>query len=286
MSNLTIFPLNLQVCRQRLGQHALAENLFQEAVQIREQCLGPDHLEVAASLSKLGAAQTALGKFDEAFEKLRKAVKIAVDALGHNHKTVAQMLCHLACLYFEAGELMSSEATFQDALEIYRGVWSSAIDRDACMTQLTDTLCNVGSIQNRRKRFTAACASFSEALDLQRGIVAPDDARIVSTLDNLGYSYSKLKDYAAALQCYRKMYRAQVSAGGNTFTTGCFETFRKQILMFEKLRRYQEAIDETKETLQLQKSLLPRDHGFIAHTKDLLEELKQKQRRAATATDS
>jgi tetratricopeptide (TPR) repeat protein len=269
------------VCRQRLGQHALAENLFQEAVNIREQCLGPDHLEVAASLSKLGAAQTAQGKFEEAYVKLRKAVKIAVNTLGHTHKTVAQMLCHLACLYFEAGELMSSEATFEDALEIYRGVWSTAGDRDACMTQLTDTLCNVGSIQNRRKRFQAACASFSEALDLQRGIVGQDDARIISTLDNLGYSYSKLKDYGGALQCYRKMYRAQVSAAGNTFTMACFETFRKQILMYEKLRSYQEAIDETTQTLQLERKLLPRDHSIIVHTEELLEDLQVKQRRAS-----
>jgi tetratricopeptide (TPR) repeat protein len=259
----------------------LAEKLFTEAVQIREQCLGPDHLEVAASLSKLGAAQTAVGKFDEAFDKLRKAVKIAVDTLGHRHKTVAQMLCHLACLYFEAGELMSSEATFSDALEIYRDVWSTAADRDACMTQLTDTLCNVGSIQNRRKRFAAACDSFSEALDLQRGIVGQDDARIVSTLDNLGYSYSKLKDYAAALHCYRQMYRAQISSAAGTFTLACFETFRKQILMLEKLRRFSEAVDETNSALQkMTTTMPPRDASLINQTKELLEDLRQKQRRA------
>lgn len=241
--------------------------------------MGPEHLEVAASLSKLGAAQTALGNYDEAFEKLRKALKIARDSLGHQHKTVAQMLCHLACLYFEAGELMSSEASFQDALEIYRCVWSRAENRDACMTQLTDTLCNVGSIQNRRRRFAEAIESFSEALDLQRGIVGHDDSRVISTLDNLGYSYSKMKDYNSALSCYRTMFRAHVSNAG-TFTNACFETFRKEILMFEKQKRYEEALDETKEILQMQKGMLPRDHSIIAHTKDLLSELKQKLRLA------
>ena len=234
-------------------------------------------MEVAASLSKLGAAQTALGKYDEAFVKLRRALKISRDTLGHEHKTVAQMLCHLACLYFEAGELMSSEASFQDALEIYRRVWSSADNRDACMTQLTDTLLNVGSIQNRRKRFAAAVESFTEALDLQRGIAGLDESRVISTLDNLGYSYSKMKDYNAALSCYRKMYRAQLAQSG-TFSSACYETFRKEILMFEKQRRYQEAIDETKEILQTEKSMLPRDHVIIAHSKELLSELKQKLR--------
>lgn len=258
-----------------MGQHALAENLFQEAVSIRERTLGADHLEVAASLSKLGAAETALRKFDAAFGHLRRALKIARTSLGHEHKTVAQMLCHTACLYFEAGELMASEAEFQDALEIYRSVWEG--ERGSVLMQLTDTLCNVGSIQNRRKRFKEAVASFSEALELQLGIVAQDDARIISTLDNLGYSYSKLKDYTSALSCYRKMMRAQVSRSA-TFTDACWDTFRKMILMMEKTRSYAEAVDEIKEVLQMQKTVLPREHVLIAQTKDLLDEMKQKLR--------
>jgi tetratricopeptide (TPR) repeat protein len=261
-----------------MGQHALAENLFQEAVSIRQQTLGTDHLEVAASLSKLGAAQTALRKFDEAFENLRTALAIARRTVGEQHKTVAQMLCHLGCLYFEAGELMSSQATFQDALDIYRAVWPTEKDRDACMTQLTDTLCNIGSIQNRRKRFAEAVESFTEALDLQRGIVRHDDARIISTLDNLGYSYSKQKDYGRALSCYRKLYRAQVSQSG-TFNDACFEAFRKEILMFEKLKRFSEAIEETKEALSLQKSTLPRDSVIVSQTKELLADLKDRSKR-------
>ena len=114
---------------------------------------------------------------------------------------------------------------------------------------------------------------------MQLGIVGHDDSRIISTLDNLGYSYSKLKDYKAALSCYRKMFRAQVSNSGS-FTDACLETFRKQILMFEKLRRYPEAIEETKETLLLEKSMLPRDHSIIVQTKDLLDELRHKMRRS------
>lgn len=112
---------------------------------------------------------------------------------------------------------------------------------------------------------------------MQLGIVGPDDSRIISTLDNLGYSYSKLKNYDAALTCYRKMFRAQVSNTGN-FTEACLETFRKEILMFEKLRRYTEAIDETKECLVIQKRFLARDDRLVVHTKELLEELKAKSR--------
>jgi len=266
---------NVGVCRLRLGQHALAENLFTEAVQIRKQTLGMQHLEVAASLSKLGSTRVALRKFDAAFDDIQKALRVAKSLLGEEHKTVAQILGHLGCFYFEVGEIYASLATFEDALAIYRVVWSSQTDRDACMAQLTDTLCNIGSIQNRQKWYGKAVETFSEALDLQRGILGHDDPRVIATLDNLGYSHSKQKDFVNALKYYRKLLRAQISRSG-TFTEDCFESFRKQLLMFEKLDRVEEAITESKEMLQLQQSMLHADHVLITKTKKLLAELKQK----------
>ena len=145
--------------------------------------LFPSH---QASLAKLGSARVALQKFDDGLDVLREALSIARKSLGRSNKTVAQILCHIACLYFEASELFSAQATFEDALEIYREVFPTATDRDACMTQMTETLCNIGSIQNKRKNFSAAIDCFREALDLQRGIMGHDHPRVIATLDNLG----------------------------------------------------------------------------------------------------
>jgi len=255
---------NVGVCRQRMQQPALAANLLQEAVQIRKQTLGEKHLEVAVSLSKLGTAQASLKQYDSAFTSIREAIGISKHQLGYRHKTTAQMLCHLACFYFEAGELYAAEATFVDAYDIYRDVFrnlSSAEPpetRDACMAQMTDTLCNIGSIQNRRKRYGDAISTFAEALDLQLGVYGGyDHPLVVATLDNLAYSYSKNKDYAKALSCYQKMFKAQVNTSDNEFTDACLETFRKQVIMYEKLKRHGEAYETAKDTLRLAKTMLP-----------------------------
>ena len=99
-------------------------------------------------------------------EDLREANRIARYKVGNQHKTVAQTLCNIGYLYFSAGELLAAEATFRDALDIYRAVWSSDSERDSCMAQLTDTLCNIGSILNKRKKFSGAITVFKEALDV------------------------------------------------------------------------------------------------------------------------
>lgn len=269
------------VCRQRMGQYALAENLLAEAVQIRRQTLGNDHVEVAASLSKLGSVRLQAGRIEEAFSDLQKALKIAKKL--QKPKTIAQMLCHLGCFYFQVQELFAAQATFQEALTLYRQFWQeessnlNSADRNALMLQLTDTLCNIGTIQNRRKRFSNAISSFQEALDLQRGVLPNDHPRILSTLDNLAYAYSKNKEYARAVTCYKNMLKAQVSHY-RTFTAECLETIRKRLLMYEKLKLPNQAVEDLKEIVAWQKTLLPRDNAILLETKKLLE-IKRNARR-------
>uniref|UniRef100_A0A7S3LC17 MalT-like TPR region domain-containing protein n=1 Tax=Amphora coffeiformis TaxID=265554 RepID=A0A7S3LC17_9STRA len=272
---------NVGVCRQRMGQFALAENLLAEAVQIRRQTLGPDHVEVAASLSKLGSVRLQAGRHEEAFADLQKALKIAKKL--EKNKTIAQMLCHLGCFYFQVQELFAAQATFQEALNLYRDFWQEespsmkSADRNALMMQLTDTLCNIGTIQNRRKRFTSAISSFQEALDLQRGVLPHDHPRILSTLDNLAYAYSKNKEYARAVTCYKNMLKAQVSHS-RTFTPDCLETIHKRLLMYEKLKLPNQAVEDLKEIILWQKTMLPRDGPIVLETKKLLEQKRSARR--------
>lgn len=221
-----------------------------------------------------------LQKFDEGLQVLREALRVTYKTLGRSHKTVAQILCHIACLYFEAGELFSAQATFEDALDIYKEVFPTESDRDACMTQLTEVLCNIGSIQNRRKKYAGAIDSFREALDLQRGIMGHDHPRVVATLDNLGYSFSKNKSYHQALACYNEMLASQLSHY-NAFTIEGTETLKKQILMHEKLKNLDGAVKAVKKAL----NLIRRDYEPVpkdvvsCEIEELLASLTKKQQK-------
>lgn len=220
----------------------------------------------------------ALQKFDDGLLVLREALRVTRDTLGRSNKTVAQILCHIACLYFEAGEVFSAQATFEDALDIYREVFPSEPDRDTCMTQMTEVLCNIGSIHNKRKHFPGAIECFREALDLQRGIMGHDHPRIVATLDNLGYSFSKNKSYNQALICFKEMLTAQLSQFGS-FTTECCDTLKKQILIYEKMKDLDGAIRATKKALEQVCSDTPVPESSVSYEiEQLLLELKQKNR--------
>jgi tetratricopeptide (TPR) repeat protein len=199
-------------------------------------------------LSKLGSARLVLQKFDDALQDLKEAQRITRKTLGFNHKMEAQILCHVACLYFEAGELFSAQTTFEDALDIYRDVITTEADRAGCMAQMTETMCNIGSILNKRRSFTEAIACFKEALDLQRAAMGHDHPRVVATLDNLGYSYSKNKKYHQALTCFKEMLTAQISRQGE-LTPECCVTLKKMITIYEKLDKLDKAVKATQKIL-------------------------------------
>jgi hypothetical protein len=80
------------------------------------------------------------------------------------------------------------------------------------------------------------------------------------------------------------MLKAQQVSHSGTFSEEAFETFRKQIVVYEKLKRFADAVEDVKETLRLQKSMLPRNSDIIVHTKKLLEEWTEKMQRTTPSS--
>jgi tetratricopeptide (TPR) repeat protein len=176
--------------------------------------------------------------------------------------------------------MFSAQATFEDALEIYREIFQKEelADRDAVMAQLTETLCNIGSIQNKRRNFEGAIESFREAVELQQGIMGHDHPRVIASLDNLGYSFSKSKSYNQALACYRQMLTAQISHFGE-LTMECCDTLKKQIVIFGKLQNKQGAIKAVASYLESAKTRSDQNDPIVVELEQMLVDLQSVKKR-------
>lgn len=84
---------------------------------------------------------------------------------------------------------------------------------------------------------------------MQRGILGHDHPRVIATLDNLAYSFSKSKMYNQALTCYKEMLTAQISHYGS-FTGECCDTLSKQVLIYGKLKNVDDAIQVVTKQLE------------------------------------
>src|SRR6266480_836265 len=75
--------------------NAEVDQLYQRALQIREQALGPTHRDVAQSLNNLANLLQAMGDYAGARPLHERALRIWEQALGPTHPEVAQSLNNL-----------------------------------------------------------------------------------------------------------------------------------------------------------------------------------------------
>ncbi len=95
-----------------------AESLYQQALEIREQILGPEHPDVATSLSNLASLCWDQSRYTEAEPLFLRALSIREQALGRDHPDVATSLHALALLYKAQDRYTQAVPLFLRALSV------------------------------------------------------------------------------------------------------------------------------------------------------------------------
>ena len=86
-----------------------AEELYKRSLAIREKALGPDNLEVAASLNNLGELYQTQRKFEKAEPLLKRAYGIRAKALGEKDPDRLATQKNLWALYVSTGKFNDAE---------------------------------------------------------------------------------------------------------------------------------------------------------------------------------
>ena len=89
---------SLALLYSKQGKYTEAEPLYQRALAIYENALGPEHPAVALSLNNLAALYQTRGKYAQAEPLYRRALSILTKSLGPDHPSVATMLGNYADL--------------------------------------------------------------------------------------------------------------------------------------------------------------------------------------------
>lgn len=93
---------NLGALKQRSGNPAAAEAYYHRALILKEQRLGPWHVELAPTLNNLAVLCRTLGRFTEAAEHYEHALLLTDAALGVSHPHSMLLRANLARLKSEA----------------------------------------------------------------------------------------------------------------------------------------------------------------------------------------
>ncbi len=161
-----------------LGLYDQARPLLAEALEIRERLRGPDHLEVAATLTRLGSLAQLSGR-GEAMPLFARALAIREKRLGAKAPEVPEALNKLGVAFAIQGELDQADATLRRSLELSEQLFG---DRDP---RVAKVLHNLAGIATYRGETARAEPLLVRALAIRERTLPPDDLDLAGSREAL-----------------------------------------------------------------------------------------------------
>jgi tetratricopeptide (TPR) repeat protein len=142
-------------------------HLYQRALTIREQQLGPHHPDTAQSLNNLALLYRVQGQSAQAEPLYQRALAIREQQLGPHHPDTASSLNNLAALYRAQGKDEQAEPLFKQAL---------AIREQQLGPQHPDTAQSVwwlAALSEQQQQYSQAASLYQRALSIDEHALGP-----------------------------------------------------------------------------------------------------------------
>ncbi len=174
------------------ARYSEAESLYQQALEIREQVLGPEHPEVATSLSNLASLYWDQSKYTLAEPPFLRALSIHEQTLGRDHPDVATSLNALALLYKAQDKYTQAKPLFLRALSIRKqALGPEHLD-------VATTLNDLAMLYYNEDKYMLAEPLFIRALSIREKVLGPEHPDVASSLNYLAGLYVARSQYTQA----------------------------------------------------------------------------------------
>ncbi len=248
------------------GDNTQAVPVWQEILAIREQQLGLEHPDTAASLNKLALLYRALGRYGEAEPLYRRSLAIREKLLGPGHPDTATSINNLARLLESQGRFGEAEVLYKRSLAIYANVLGPWHATTAI------SLNNLASLYDSQGRQAEAEALYKRSIAIKERALGPEHPSTATSLNNLAALYQAQGRYHEAEPLQRRDLASSEKVLGPehpataTSLNNLAELYRAQ-------GRYGEAVALSKRTLAIREKVLGPDHLSTAISLNNLAEL-------------
>ena len=209
------------VLEEGLALHAQAEKLYGEgryaealetqrdALPLMEQAFGPNHPNVASSLSNLGFYLVkSQGDYDGARPLFERSLAIREKASGPDSPDVAHSLNNLAHLLQEQGDYGGARPLFERSLAIQEKALGP--NHAAVAT----TLNNLAQLFTLQGDYDGARPLHERSLSIREKAVGPDHPDVATSLNNLAQLSNRQGDYDGARPLFERSLAIQEKAFG------------------------------------------------------------------------
>ncbi len=185
---------------QEVGRYAEAQPFLEEALQIREKALGPEHPDVALSLNNLAALYDDQGQYEKAeplFNAHSPSMRLKPSG-RNNHPAVATSLNNLASHYGDQGQYEKAEPLYQRSLAIRE----KALGPDH--PDVAISLNNLAMLYNTQGQYEKAEPLYQRSLAIREKALGPDHPDVAASLNNVAGLYNTQGQYGKAEPPYQR----------------------------------------------------------------------------------
>jgi CHAT domain-containing protein/Flp pilus assembly protein TadD len=177
------------------GKYAEAVPLAEQALEIRNRLLRPDHKDVATSLNNLAGLYRLTGQYDKAESSYIKGLKIIEITMGENHPYYAIALNNLGDLYESLGRYEKAESLYIRSIEIMK---TAQAEDHPDYAMILGNLAVLYKVTGQYKKAEPLYIRSSEIMKTARGEDHPDYAKALNNMAGL-YSSIGLDEKAESL---------------------------------------------------------------------------------------
>jgi serine/threonine protein kinase/Tfp pilus assembly protein PilF len=241
----------------RLGLHAKAQPLLEEALALGRSALGPEHVRVAQSLNDLGVLLRDRGNIAAAQPLLEECLAMRRRLLGSEHKDVAITLVELGRVLKDRGLNGPAEPLLRESLAIRRKIFGEE-HRETATSKA-----ELGLLLWERGDLDGAETLFRENLATTESVLGPGHSNVAAAKNSLALVIDARGDHAAAERLVREAIAIQRKAVGENHPAYAQALNNLSTPVFEQ-GRVEEAHALLQEALRIARPILRPEHPRLA----------------------
>jgi eukaryotic-like serine/threonine-protein kinase len=245
------------------GKYAEAELEHRQALELRENELGPGHPDTASSRNNLANLLYLQGKYPEAELEHRQALAVLETALGVDHPRAATSLDNLANALAAQGKLLEAESAHRRALEVRESVYG--LDHP----QVAQSRNNLALVLFGLGRYVESETEHRRVLSFREATLGTEHPLVASSRNNLAIVLHARGAHEEAEVEHRRALAIREATLGPEHPDVALSRHNLANLLFT-LGRPAEAEAEHRRALAIREAVLPPDHPDLAQSRSNL----------------
>jgi len=229
---------------------------FKKALNLKLKLYGEYHSEVVKTYQALAETLLKNDKFEEALNYYKLVLEIRKDVHGEHHFLVAYAYNDICRVYLKSKQLEQALKHYQMSLQILK----TALGDDHL--EVANAYSNIGLVCFRLKQYPTALENYYESLKIRAQIFGNDHPELADEYNNIGLVYLEVDKNMEALEYLLKCLQIKIMSGQDRSEFGAYHY--NLGVAFYKLGNYEEAIDNFKRSLDLEKSSGVEDNDITA----------------------